>query len=212
VNDRLIVLQHHPAEGVGDLGAWANRNGIEMHVHRADLGELPQALHGPCVLLGGPHAVNAGPGWLQSERAWLRDRLANAAPTLGICLGAQLLADALGGHVHRLARPETGWTRIDFADGSRIDAMEWHEDAFMVPPGARTLASSAACSQQAFESVDKGVRQVGMQFHPEWNAALVASLNAHFGDASPLPRQVDAMKHQRMAAWFHEWLDAWWAS
>jgi len=90
--------------------------------------------------------------------------------------------------------------------------MEWHEDAFTLPPGARMLASGAGCRQQMFESTRNGVRQVGMQFHPEWNAALVASLNAHFGGESPLPREIDTAKHERMTAWFHGWLDAWWAS
>ncbi|MCW8809278.1 MAG: type 1 glutamine amidotransferase [Rhodanobacter sp.] len=207
MTQRLIVVQHHPAEGIGEIGVWAERHGIALDVHRADLGALPPATDRPCVLLGGPHAVNDAPAWLQREAAWLRGRIAADVPVLGICLGAQLLAHALGGRVHPLDQPETGWTRIDFTDGSTLDALEWHEDSFTLPPGARSLASSEACPQQMFAH---GTRRLGLQFHPEWNAALVDTLNAHFGDASPLPRQADAEKHERVARWFHRRLSEWW--
>jgi len=206
MNNTLTVLQHHPAEEIGELGVWAVQHGIALDIHRADLGELPETTHGPCVLLGGPHAVNDGPEWMQRERAWLCAQIALGSPVLGICLGAQLLADALGSRIHRLEHTETGWTRIDFVDGSQLDALQWHEDAFTVPPNGRLLASSDACAQQMFEVGP----HVGMQFHPEWNAALVDALNAHFGDESPLPRQTDMAKHRRVAVWFHAWLSRWW--
>jgi len=207
MSQRLVVLQHHPAEGVGELGAWADQHGIALEIHRADLGELPRDVRGPCVLLGGPYSVNDGLDWLQRERAWLRERIADGVPVIGICLGSQLLADALDGRVHALDRPETGWTRIDFADGNELDVLQWHEDAFTLPPGARSIASSKVCAHQMFEV---GARYIGMQFHPEWNAALVDALNAHFGGESPLPREVDASKHERVAAWFHGRMDGWW--
>lgn len=205
---RLIIVQHHPVEGVGEIGTWAERHGIALEVHRADLGELPSAVHHPCVLLGGPFAVNDPPDWLQHERAWLRERIADDVPVLGICLGAQVLADALGGRIQPLDCPETGWTRIDFADGSTLDALQWHEDSFTLPPGARSLASSEACPQQMFAL---GTHYLGIQFHPEWNAALVDELNAHFGDASPLPRHADVARYARMAKWLDQQLDEWWA-
>jgi len=209
MSQRLIVLQHHPAEGVGELGVWADQHGIALQIHRTDLGELPSDVRGPCVLLGGPYSVNEGPDWLQRERAWLRERIVDGVPVLGICLGSQLLADALGGSVHRLDRPESGWTRIDFADGSELDVLQWHEDAFTLPPGARSIASSNGCAHQMFEA---GARHAGMQFHPEWNPSTVAALNAHFGSDSLLPREVDIRKHERVAAWLHAWMDEWWAN
>lgn len=210
MNTWLYVLQHHPVEGVGELGIWASQHDIALETYRADLGELPHAADHPCVLLGGPYSVNDGPGWLQREREWLRKRVADGAPLLGICLGAQLLADALGGRVHALSRPEQGWTTIDFAaDGNQLDVLQWHSDGFTLPPGARSLASSDACPHQLFSA---GTNRLGIQFHPEWNATLVDALNAHFEAQSPLPRYVDTEKHEQVARWFHRQLDEWWAS
>jgi GMP synthase (glutamine-hydrolysing) len=206
-NGLLAVLQHHPAEGVGEIGTWADRNGIALQVHRADLGALPPADVERCVLLGGPCSINDPPAWLQREKDWLQDRTREGASVFGICLGSQLLAEALGGRVVALDRPETGWTRIDFADGGHLDALQWHEDGFTLPPGAVSLASSADCAHQMFRA---GTKRVGIQFHPEWNAGLVAALNAYFGEASPLPRDVDSARHARASAWFHRELDAWW--
>ena len=212
MNKRLIVLQHHPVESAGELGAWANRRGIALDIHRPDRGELPLEMDRPCVLLGGPYSVNDGPEWLQREREWVRARIVDDAPLLGICLGAQLLADALGGRIHTLDRPEAGWTTIEFVDGfdiddNRLDVLQWHDDAFTLPPGAESLASSAACPHQMFRAGSR----LGMQFHPEWNAALVDVLNAHFGDQSPLQRHIDSEKHERVTRWLHWQLDEWWA-
>jgi GMP synthase-like glutamine amidotransferase len=205
MNQRLTVLQHHPAEAVGEIGVWAEQRDIALDIHRADLGELPEQAAARCVLLGGPCAVNDPPAWLQREKEWLRRQIARGTPILGICLGSQLLAEALGGAIRALDRPETGWTQIDFADGSQLDALQWHEDTFTLPPGAEALASSAGCAQQLFR---RGPH-IGIQFHPEWNAELVAALNAHFGDASPLPCVPDAQRHSDVAHWFHALLDVW---
>ena len=204
MHERLIVIQHHPAETVGELGNWAEGRGIVLETHRADLGELPAHDRGPCVLLGGPYAVSDPPEWLLREKAGLSERVKSDAPLLGICLGSQLLAEALGAEVHRLTQPEAGWTAVDFADGGRLDVLQWHEDGFSLPSGAKSLAATAACPHQMFA---KGVR-IGIQFHPEWNAALVSALNAHFGDASPLPRTIDATRHDHVSRWFHQRLDA----
>lgn len=207
MNKSLVVVQHHPVEGVGELARWAAQNGIELDVHRADLGMLPGGLDAPCVLLGGPYAANDGLDWLQRERAWLRGRIADPAPMLGICLGAQLVADAMGADVYALDRPETGWTTIDFADGSeRLDVLQWHHDGFTLPPGAQLLASSSACPHQIFRVGPN----MGIQFHPEWNAGMVDALNAHFGNDSPLPRHSDTHRHDHVTAWFHQQMDIWW--
>ena len=206
---KLIVIQHHPAEQIGELGVWAERRAIKLETYRADHDEWPPHDGAPCVLLGGPYSVNDPPDWLQREKVRLRERLASDAPVLGICLGSQLLAEALGSCVTRMQRPETGWTEIRFAEGVRLDALQWHEDAFDLPPGATSLACSSAWPHQMFSS-SAGRHRLGIQFHPEWNAKLVAALNAHFGAASPLPNSADFERHARVARWFHAQLDSWW--
>lgn len=205
----LNLIQHHCAEGPGDIAAWAESRGLTLNLFRADLGQLPAVAATPVILLGGPYESNAGPAWLETERQWLAASLAEGAPVFAICLGAQLLALALGGGVRRMAQNETGWTGITFADGKTLKVLEWHEDAIDLPPHAQRLASSALCEQQMYSV---GPTRVGLQFHPEWNAGSVAMLNAHFGEESPLPRgPQDSAAHASVYAWLQATLDDWWA-
>jgi GMP synthase-like glutamine amidotransferase len=162
------------------------------------------------VLLGGPYESNAGPAWLETERQWLAGSLAEGAAVFAICLGAQLLALSLGGNVRRMALTETGWTSVTFADGRKLKVLEWHEDAIDLPPDALLLASSDRCAQQMY---CVGPTRVGLQFHPEWNAQSVATLNAHFGEESPLPREPqDSADYAAVFDWLQTTLDAWWAA
>jgi GMP synthase-like glutamine amidotransferase len=206
--NRLTLIQHHPAEGPGAIAEWAKARLLSLEIYRADLGALPVVSAAPILLLGGPYPVDAGPVWLQRERAWLREVLAARAPIFGICLGAQLLADALGGSVFTLPEPENGWAKVRFDDGSTLEVLHWHDDNFSIPHGAQLHASSALCANQMFSV---GEHLIGVQFHPEWNAASVATLNAYFGDSSPLPHQgdADAARHQAVAVWLHARLDRW---
>ncbi|WP_213942193.1 type 1 glutamine amidotransferase [Pseudomonas sp. dw_612] len=205
----LNLIQHHPAEGPGAIAEWARLRGITLKVFRADLGQLPPSGSAPLILLGGPYESNAGPEWLEDERQWLSASLEQGAAVFAICLGAQLLALSLGGKVRRMARPETGWTRVSFAEGLPLNVLEWHEDAIDLPPGAQLLASSEACEQQMYRV---GPTRVGLQFHPEWDAGSVLLLNEHFGDESPLPRgQDDAARHAAVFEWLRVTLDGWWA-
>ncbi|MFY0729003.1 type 1 glutamine amidotransferase [Pseudomonas sp. NFX15] len=204
----LNLIQHHPAEGPGAIAHWAESRGLTLNVFRADLGQLPPVSADPVILLGGPYESNAGPAWLQAERQWLKGSLEQDAAVFAICLGAQLLALSLGGTVRRLDQTETGWTRVTFSDGQTLKVLEWHEDAIDLSPNAQLLASSEQCAQQMYRA---GPTRLGLQFHPEWNAASVAELNAHFGDESPLPRGVqDDAAFAEVFSWLKVTLDAWW--
>jgi GMP synthase-like glutamine amidotransferase len=204
----LNLIQHHPAEGPGAIALWAAARGLALKVFRADLGQLPPVGSAPVILLGGPYESSAGPQWLAEERQWLAESLALDAPVFAICLGAQLLALSLGAKVRRMPRPETGWTTLTFADGQSLQVLEWHEDTFDLPPHARCLASSAQCEQQMYRV---SATRVGLQFHPEWNAESVATLNAHFGEESPLPRnQDDSAAYLQVFDWLQATLDDWW--
>jgi len=204
----LNLIQHHPAEGPGAIAEWAESRGLPLNIFRADLGQLPPVSAQPLILLGGPYESNAGPTWLEAERQWLAGCLDQNAAVFAICLGAQLLALALGANVRRMEATETGWTSVKFADGQKLNVLEWHEDAIDLPPGAQLLASSDQCEQQMYRV---GPARVGLQFHPEWNAASVATLNAHFADESPLPRgEADSAAHAAVFEWLQATLDEWW--
>lgn len=162
----------------------------------------------PVVLLGGPYSILDNRNWLQRERQWVRELVAADTPVFGICLGAQLLADALGGPVFALPQSETGWTTVRFADGRTLDALQWHDESFTLPPGATLHASSERCINQYFSL---GEALVGLQFHPEWNMDSVSELNFFFGNVCPISRKQpsDARRHHAVSTWFHDRLDRW---
>ncbi len=127
------------------------------------------------VVLGAPIGVNDTDDYpfLDVEIATLRARLQASAPTLGICLGAQLMAHALGARVSPGPRKEIGWAPIDLTDAGRrsplrhfdgVPVLHWHGDAFEMPPGAERLASTSICPNQAFSI---GTHALACQFHPE---------------------------------------------
>lgn len=204
----LNLIQHHSAEGPGAIAEWAESRGVIFNVFRADLGQLPPVSAQPLILLGGPYESNAGPAWLDDERQWLAGCMDQGAAVFAICLGAQLLALSLGGTVRRMDRTETGWVSVTFADGQMLNVLEWHEDAIDLPPDAQWLASSAQCAQQMYSV---GATRLGLQFHPEWNAESVATLNSHFADESPLPRgEPDSAAYAAVFQWLQATLDEWW--
>ncbi len=132
------------------------------------------------VAMGGPMGVDEVERYpaLAAEREWLAEALRREMPILGICLGAQLLARALGAEVRPGERPEIGFAHIDVHDPTdpivgglapRADVLHWHGDVFDLPEGARSLASSAVTEHQAFRVGNAW----GVLFHPEADARLV---------------------------------------
>lgn len=184
-------IQHSERVRPLTVAEWASERGLDLHVVRIDEDEpLPSPDEVErLVVLGGGMNTDQGDehAWLAGEAAWLRDVLhRDRARVLGICLGSQLLAEALGGTVGRAEQPEIGWQRIvRTPDGDRdpvfaalpasFDAMQWHGDAWTLPPGARLLATSPGCPTQAFGWGDR-VRAV--QFHPEFTYARTVELAA----------------------------------
>lgn len=130
------------------------------------------------VVLGGPLGVGdiAAYPWLHGELAGLRERLARSLPTLGICLGAQLMAVALGGHVTpRPQGKEIGWGELALAaPGTVLDplrstpVLHWHGDNIVLPPGARPLAATTGTPCQAFAV---GTHALALQCHVEFDGA-----------------------------------------
>jgi GMP synthase-like glutamine amidotransferase len=177
---KVHVLQHMPNEGLGSIEAWLAGHGASVSFTRFwERADLP-AVEGIdlVIALGGPMSVNdeATLPWLVAEKQFLRDAMQQGVAVLGICLGAQLIASALGARVYPNTHKEIGWfpvTGVDVGDGcfrfpSAIDVFHWHGETFELPPGAVQLARSVACAQQAFQI---GNNIIGLQFHLETDPA-----------------------------------------
>lgn len=180
---RVLVVEHQGNAGLGQLEARLLESGLVLEVVGPDAGApVPGSLDGyhALVVLGGamgPTEDDRAP-WLPATRSLLADGVELGVPTLGICLGAQLLATATGGHVRTMpAGPEVGLLGIDFdaaaADdplfgglaGRSAPVVQWHWlEADRLPADAALLASSPACRNQVFRI---GSAAWGVQFHPE---------------------------------------------
>jgi GMP synthase (glutamine-hydrolysing) len=176
----LLAIQHVPWEGphriLDACGA--------LHIHTAKplAGQAlpPHEEVAGAIVMGGPMNVNEVgryPG-LAVEREWLEGALERELPLLGICLGAQLLARALGAEVRPGEGPEIGFAPVEVADSAdpvlgglapSTDVLHWHGDVFDLPDGAESLASSAKTEHQAFRHGNAW----GTLFHPEADLALV---------------------------------------
>jgi GMP synthase-like glutamine amidotransferase len=174
---RLHCLQHVPFEDPGNIATWAKARGHRVEVTRLDSGEsLPRAAELDwLVVMGGPMGVydDAEHPWLSSERALIAEAVARGKTVLGVCLGAQQLAAALGAAVYPQRVKEIGWFPIEpiaatgpFAGlfSAPTDVLHFHGDTFDLPAGAVHLARSRACEHQAFAY---GERALALQFHLE---------------------------------------------
>ena len=190
---RTVVhcIQHSERVQPLSVAAWAADRGVDLHVVRIDEGvalpPIDEVEH--LVVLGGGMNTDQATDhpWIVPEREWLRQVVAaDRTEVFGICLGSQLLAEALGGSVGRSDVREIGWQVIELTEHGfddrvfgalpgAFEAMQWHGDAWTLPPGARLLATSAGCPTQAFGFGDR-VRAV--QFHPEFTHARTTELAA----------------------------------
>jgi GMP synthase-like glutamine amidotransferase len=176
---RVHYLQHVPFEGPAGIADWAAQRGHTVAGTRLYAAEEPpqQAEFDWLVVMGGPMGVydEGEHPWLVAEKAFLRDTIAAQKPVVGVCLGAQLVAEVLGGRVFRNLYKEIGWLPIELTeegrrsplfDGlpQRLDVFHWHGDTFDLPPGSVHLARSKGCAHQAF--LYQG-RVLGLQFHIE---------------------------------------------
>jgi GMP synthase-like glutamine amidotransferase len=181
----ILVVQNALSDPIGPLGEWLTDVGVDLDVR--DAAELPADLdgHGGLIVLGGGMSANDDEQspWLPRVRTLLSQALADEVPSLGICLGAQLLAVAQGGRVgpnpdgpeygaQLIAKRANAATDPLFRDlPITPDVIQWHRDAVLdLPPGAVLLASSPTCEVQAFRA---GRVAWGIQFHIETTPAVV---------------------------------------
>ena len=185
---QVRLLQHVPFEGPGSIGACLEAQRADIGVTRLFAGDpLPRADGiDALIALGGPMSVNDEDAlpWLRPEKALVRDAVARGIPVLGVCLGAQLIASALGARVYRGAAPEIGWYRVhgvpDVAPSFQFPpeslVFHWHGETFDLPAGAVRLARSAVYENQAFQV---GRNVIALQFHLETTPTNVGALVEH---------------------------------
>ena len=186
---RLLVVQHEPDAPPAWLGEWWTAAGVHLDVVRGDLGEqVPDDTgdHDGLVVLGGAMGAcdDAENTWLEPTRALLRTAVSRGVPTLGVCLGHQLLAVALGGHVDRNPSGRTvGLVPVELTDAGHSDPLlgdvdgipgiHYNDDVVLdTPPGAVVLATLPDGRPQA---VRYGPAAWGVQFHPETSPEVFRS-------------------------------------
>lgn len=183
---RILVFQHVAAEPLGTLDALIRQRGHRIrfvNFEREPDAQPNLDRYKGLIVLGGPMNVSdqGQRPHLRTELRCIEQALAAGKPVLGICLGAQLLAHALGAAVHRHPVPEIGWYRWQATAAAREDAVlaplgddapvfQWHGCSFEIPPGAVHLGRTASCENQAFRWGDSAY---GLQFHLEMDVPLI---------------------------------------
>ncbi|WP_353808453.1 glutamine amidotransferase-related protein [Agromyces sp. SYSU T00194] len=192
----VLVVRHDTAIGLGNLGPVLERRGYRIVFADAPAGEVPAVeplAHDLVLVLGGDEsATDLGRyPYLADELELLRARIAAEAPVLGVCLGAQLLARALGARVYTGPAPEVGWidvvptpagARSPVRHVSGVPVVQWHHDSFDLPDGVTRLAGSAQYPNQAF---GRGDWLLAVQFHPEVTEQIHEDWIALWGDDLP---------------------------
>jgi len=183
----LLVFQHVEYEAPAELGSILQNDGhrlriIELYnggIIPADLDDVDGV-----VSMGGPMNVDqaADYPWIEHELNYLKRAHGANKPIVGICLGAQMIATALGGQVQDMEKPEVGWQPLTLAYAGTVDTLylgvPWNTVPFHLhgqeitglPPGGTLLASSAMCRHQAFKV---GLRTYGFQYHFECNESQI---------------------------------------
>lgn len=195
---RIHLLKHLPGERKGNVELWAEKKG---HTHNSTTlfkgEELPAIKDFDClIILGGFQAVweiEKNP-WLIEEKEFIKTALSQNKPCFGICFGAQLLAESLGGRVYPKEQKERGWHEITLNEKGiksylfkdiphKFLSFHWHGDHFDLPPGCIGLARSEVSPFQAY--ISKTAPFAGVQFHPEMTLEMADRAASRFGEEWP---------------------------
>ena len=189
---KIAVLQHAAFEGPGEIAAWATKHDHAVAIHHLYRGDpLPRLEDFELlVIMGGEMNIYQYRDWpwLKPEREFIESALVNGKRAIGICLGAQLIADALGARVFQNPQHELVWLPISWTAEAVAEypglledttVLHWHGDTFSLPEGATRMASSKACPEQGFFIPGK---YLALQFHMEVDPGLVQEYVAGQGD------------------------------
>lgn len=208
---RVHWLQHVPFEDLGSIAPWLQRAGHDVTVTRLHAGDKPPSPdeYDWLIVMGGPMNIyqQAEFPWLVEEKLCIKRAIKEGKKLLGICLGAQLIADVLQARVYSNEELEIGWHSVKltaeainlplFSGFSRtFDAFHWHGDAFGIPDGCHLAASSKGCPHQAFT---RGKNIVGIQFHLETTPDSAKYLIEHCGEELEPGRRYAQMPDEILA-------------
>lgn len=201
-----VAIRHLGFEDLGSFASPLAEAGYTLRYH--DIGidaleALDPVVPDLLIVLGGPVGVGDAVAYpfLEEERALVAARLAAGRPTLGLCLGAQMMAAALGAPVASMGHREIGFAPLELtaaglagplAELAGVPVLHWHGDAFALPPGAERLAHTPACAQQAFAL---GPNCLGLQFHPEAEGERIERwLIGHAAELAAAPVDIVALR------------------
>ena len=206
---RVVAFRHVPFEGLGLIQPALEEHGISIEF--ADLYQpshpVPDvAAAAGLIFMGGPMSANDDLPYLRQEIEIIRDAAGRGQPVLGVCLGSQMIAKALGARVYRNPVKEIGWFPVHPTEAGRRDpllsalnpaetVLQWHGETFDLPAGAEWLAYSELCLNQAFRT---GAHIYGLQFHLEVTPAMIAdwcAQDANCGDVRELETPIDPNLH-----------------
>ena len=186
----VAIFRHSVTEGPGYFARYLDAHRIPWSMLKVDAGDAvpgdPDSWSG-LVFMGGPMSVNDDLPWVEEELALIRLAVERGVPTLGHCLGGQLMAKALGGSVSRGPVKEIGWGEVTvpgtaearrwFGDLHEFLAFHWHGETFTIPEAAECILKNGWCGNQAFAMGP----HLGMQCHVEMTTELIRAWCADWG-------------------------------
>jgi GMP synthase (glutamine-hydrolysing) len=218
---RVVVFRYVPAEGLGIIADCLDAAGLSWAYV-----DLPGGTPAPpldsasaLIFMGGPMSANDGLPYIRREIQLIETGIVQDKPVLGICLGAQLIAKALGAKVYRNPVKEIGWYPVSWTDEAGRDLLfsgltqaetvfHWHGETFDLPPGSVWLAESQACRNQAFRF---GTNVHGLQFHLEVTPEMITEWCAtdSSGELPPIDPVYNAVRLKELGSLvFGRWIRA----
>lgn len=178
----VLIILHQHLSNPGHVGNWFRAHGYPLDIRRPRYGEpLPDTLehHTGAVIFGGPQSANDSDPYISRETDWISIPLKEKKPFFGICLGAQMMANQLGGSVgfHHEGCAEIGYYPLQPTEEGRAlfnwpeYVYQWHREGFTLPAGAQLLAGGGGSFEN--QAMQYGPAAFGVQFHPEITYALV---------------------------------------